>query len=58
MVRGCRAEIAGCSEEAYVHLRIKDAAQLMMYDSEAELLDYARSVCALAWCIVRTRGSS
>ena len=40
----CRDEIAGCSEQAYLSLPVKDAAKLMMFKSDLELLDYASDV--------------
>lgn len=36
-----RDEIAGCSEQAYLDLPIKEAARLMMFKSEDELTEYA-----------------
>ncbi|KAK9792505.1 hypothetical protein WJX73_002846 [Symbiochloris irregularis] len=43
-----RDEIASCSEQAYPHLSVKDATNLMMFNSEADLAAYAQQ---RAWSI-------
>lgn len=48
ILRVCRDEIAGCSEQAYLDLPIKEAARLMMFKSEDELTEYAAQV-KMAW---------
>lgn len=40
-----RNEIASCEETAYHSLPIKDAATLLFFRSQSELLSYAQEVC-------------
>lgn len=40
----CRNEIASCEETAYESLPLKDAATLLFFTSQSELLAFAKQV--------------
>jgi 26S proteasome regulatory subunit N12 len=40
----CRNEIASCEETAYESLPLKDAATLLFFTSQSELLTFAQQV--------------
>ncbi|KAL5551571.1 hypothetical protein UlMin_002600 [Ulmus minor] len=42
LAKTVRDEIAGCSEKAYDFLSIKDAQQILLFDSDQELLEYIK----------------
>eukprot|EP00246_Nothoceros_aenigmaticus_P002166 TRINITY_DN12977_c0_g1_i1.p1 TRINITY_DN12977_c0_g1~~TRINITY_DN12977_c0_g1_i1.p1 ORF type:complete len:274 (-),score=68.33 TRINITY_DN12977_c0_g1_i1:117-938(-) len=42
LAKTVRDEIAGCSEKAYDFLTVQDAKKLLMFSTDAELLDYVR----------------
>lgn len=44
-LRMCRNEIASCEEAAYDSLPLKDAATLLFFKSQNELLTFAQQVC-------------
>ena len=45
-VRSDRNEIASCEEAAYESLPLKDAATLLFFKSQSEVLDFAKQVRA------------
>ena len=49
-VDGCdRNEIASCEESAYESLPLKDAATLLFFTSQSDLLKFAQKVWLLSW---------
>lgn len=53
----CRNEIASCEETAYESLPLKDAATLLFFKSQSELLIFAQQVRVLFMALSRRAGS-
>lgn len=50
---GDRNEIASCEESAYESLPLKDAATLLFFTSQSDLLKFAQQVCSCLGCPLR-----
>ena len=48
----CRAEVAGCSEEAYASLKLAHARELLMFEDDQLTLDYTAQVRLSAVCCI------